>query len=199
MERKSRLRTYALPRNTTSPNLQRMTFLLPRGKKLAVYKEGGHFGWHIDTTHSNEHHATLLLALNTTWEGGDLKLRHNGVEAVVDMHPKADRHGEGINLQAVAFYTDTEHKVEPVTKGVRIVLQYDAEVVGWGEKQMERREDDEAEVFDCMESMSKKRKRCEKSSDSPTADNAAIKQVEKRKLPSRCSICIGRAQSCLNS
>jgi hypothetical protein len=82
-----------------------------------------------------------------------------------------------ISIQAVAFYTDTEHKVEPVTKGVRIVLQYDAEVVGWGEKEMERREDDEAEVFDSMESTSKKRKRYEKSSDSLTTDNAAITKV----------------------
>jgi hypothetical protein len=45
---------------------------------------------------------------------------------VGDMHPKADENG--VNLQAVAFYTDTEHKVEPVTKGIRIVLQFDVEV-----------------------------------------------------------------------
>jgi len=143
--------------------------------KLAVYEEGGHFDWHMDTTHSDQHHATLLLALNTSWEGGDLKLRRNGVEKVVDMHPKVNQQGEGISLRAVAFYTDTEHKVEPVTKGIRIVLQYDVEVVGWGTNKADGGEYDE--VFTDAEGISKKRKRYQKSSGSLTADNAIVKKI----------------------
>ncbi|KAG2339363.1 hypothetical protein BDR05DRAFT_939173, partial [Suillus weaverae] len=76
--------------------------------KLATYGEGGHFDWHRDSTHSDAHHGTVLVALNTEWEGGELMLRHQGLRPVV-----------------VAFYTDTEHKVMPVTKGTRLVLQYD--------------------------------------------------------------------------
>ncbi|KDR67008.1 hypothetical protein GALMADRAFT_20872, partial [Galerina marginata CBS 339.88] len=81
--------------------------------KLALYETGGHFDWHMDSTHSDKHQATLLLALNTSWEGGNLALRRSGGP------------DPWTQLQAVAFYTDTEHRVEPVKSGVRIVLQYD--------------------------------------------------------------------------
>ena len=144
--------------------------------KLAVYEEGGHFDWHMDTTHSDQHHATLLLALNTSWEGGDLKLRRKGMETIVDMHPKANKEGGDIKLQVIAFYTDTEHKVEPVTKGIRIVLQYDVEVVGSADK-----EDDECdridEVFLNIQDISRKRKRYQKSSDSLSVDDAIVTKV----------------------
>ncbi|KAK0217215.1 hypothetical protein IW262DRAFT_177103 [Armillaria fumosa] len=46
----------------------------------------------------------------------------------VDMHPNITGPPEpqpDINLKAVAFYTGVEHKVEPVTSGTRLVLQYD--------------------------------------------------------------------------
>lgn len=88
--------------------------------KLAVYEKGGHFDWHKDSTHGNDHHATLLIAMNTEWKGGQLKLRHNGVENTPDMHPTS----EGA-VSVVAFYTDVEHMVEPVEEGVRLVLQFD--------------------------------------------------------------------------
>ncbi|KAJ8595194.1 hypothetical protein M405DRAFT_695628, partial [Rhizopogon salebrosus TDB-379] len=91
--------------------------------KLAIYEEGGHFDWHRDSTHSDAHHGTVLFALNTEWEGGELMLRHGGAEASIDMHP-ATLHGD-LRPVIIAFYTDTEHKVMPVTKGVRLVLQYD--------------------------------------------------------------------------
>jgi len=98
--------------------------------KLAVYEEGGHFDWHRDSTHSDAHHGTVLFALNTEWEGGELMLRHGGVEASVDMHPAPIQDKLKLKPVVVAFYTDTEHKVMPVTKGVRLVFQYDIEVVG---------------------------------------------------------------------
>ncbi|KAK0458233.1 uncharacterized protein EV420DRAFT_1682270 [Desarmillaria tabescens] len=96
--------------------------------KLAMYDEGGHFDWHRDSTHGKNHHATVLVALNTSWSGGAFQLRHDGEEMVVDIHPKitgAEEPQPYINLKAVAFYTDVEHKVEPVTSGVRLILQYD--------------------------------------------------------------------------
>lgn len=103
--------------------------------KVAIYEEGGKFDWHRDTTHGDGHHATVLIALNTEWEGGKLSLRHGGQEVSVNMHPKvvktkAARTNSGekaqdLDFKIVAFYTDVEHKVEEVKKGVRIVLQYD--------------------------------------------------------------------------
>jgi hypothetical protein len=137
--------------------------------KLAVYEEGGHFDWHRDTTHNDQHHATFLLALNTGTSSSDA--------TVVDMHPKAGQDGKGIYLRAVAFYTDTEHKVEPVTKGIRIVLQYDVEVVGWGPNESDDSEGYKYEIFSNMESLSQKREPFQESFDSPTADNAAITKV----------------------
>jgi hypothetical protein len=110
--------------------------------KLAIYEKGGHFDWHVDSTHSDSHHATFLVALNTSWTGGDLLFRRNGIESRVDLHPESrmktkvpigdsmDDLDPDLTLQTVAFYTDMEHKVEPVTDGVRLVLQYDVEVTG---------------------------------------------------------------------
>ena len=114
--------------------------------KLAIYTEGGHFDWHMDSTHGDNHHATVLLALNTSWTGGDLVLRRDGVETRMGMHPKDMNDGYPFLLQMAAFYTDTEHKVEPVTEGVRIVLQFDVEVVGWSKnKDSEEGEEEEGE------------------------------------------------------
>ncbi|KAK0244884.1 hypothetical protein EDD85DRAFT_760049, partial [Armillaria nabsnona] len=97
--------------------------------KLALHDKGGHFDWHRDSTHGDDHHSTVLVALNTAWQGGALRLRHGGEETVVDLQPKVKK-ADGkpqpkIHLKAIVFYTDVEHKVEPVTEGVRIILQYD--------------------------------------------------------------------------
>jgi hypothetical protein len=125
---------------------------IPKLYKLAIYKEGGHFDWHMDSTHSDEHHATVLVALNTSWVGGDLLLRRNGVETRVDLKPKVAKKGLLVALQAVAFYTDTEHKVEPVSQGIRIVLQYDVEVKGWSkENDRKHGREDENENEDSKE------------------------------------------------
>ncbi|PBK59332.1 hypothetical protein ARMSODRAFT_966995 [Armillaria solidipes] len=98
--------------------------------KLAIYEKGGHFDWHRDSTHGDNHHGTVLIALNTPWEGGGLHLRHNGTEAYFDLHPVVEKDPQtrtttSVSLQAVAFYTDVEHKVDIVTEGTRLVLQYD--------------------------------------------------------------------------
>jgi len=124
--------------------------------KLAVYGKGGHFDWHRDTTHGDDHHATVLVALNTEWEGGNLGLRHEGKTVDADMHAlmmdeeesdvdedeesKLDDEGETskkpgekrsiLAFQVIAFYTDTEHKIENITDGTRIVLQFDVKVGG---------------------------------------------------------------------
>jgi hypothetical protein len=109
--------------------------------KLAVYKTGGHFDWHMDSTHSDMHHGTLLVALNTFWEGGHLLVRRNGIETRVDLRPRP-------YLQAVSFFTDTEHRIDPVKDGVRIILQYDIEIVKEEGKQAGKEEDGESDDED---------------------------------------------------
>lgn len=56
--------------------------------KLAVYGKDGNFDWHWDTTHGNGHHATVLVALNTKWKGGNLGFKHEGKMVDVDMHKR---------------------------------------------------------------------------------------------------------------
>ena len=118
--------------------------------KLAVYQDGGHFDWHMDSTHSDKHHATVLVALNSPWEGGDLVLRRNGVETRVDLRPRNPTTAGMIDVQAVAFFTDTEHRVEPVKSGIRIVLQYDVEIekTQKGEDESEGSEDENGEEYE---------------------------------------------------
>lgn len=123
--------------------------------KLAVYGKDGHFDWHRDTTHDDDHHATVLVGLNTEWKGGNLGLKHEGRTVDVDMHAvmreetyaedddeSSDDEQDGdetkkpedkrsvLGFQIVAFYTDIEHKVESITDGTRIVLQFDVNVPG---------------------------------------------------------------------
>jgi hypothetical protein len=131
--------------------------------KLAVYGKDGHFDWHRDTTHGDDHHATVLVALNTEWKGGNLGLRHQQTAVDVDLHPVTvvdeklewdeddDEEEDGdddkgdsrkgkeseksedkpkLGFQIIAFYTDIEHKVERITDGTRIVLQFDVNVKG---------------------------------------------------------------------
>ena len=126
--------------------------------KLALYGKEGHFDWHRDTTHGDGHHATVLVALNTEWEGGNLALKYEGKTVDVDMHAvmrdedveesdvgedeESDGGGDeggdkkpqdkrsSLGFQIIAFYTDIEHKVENITDGTRIVLQFDVHVAG---------------------------------------------------------------------
>lgn len=130
--------------------------------KLALYGKEGHFDWHRDTTHGDDHHATVLVALNTEWEGGNLALKYEEKTVNVDMHAVVQDELEDVEesivegdeeskdggvedgnklkesrekrsslgFQIAAFYTDIQHKVENITNGTRIVLQFDVKVAG---------------------------------------------------------------------
>lgn len=100
--------------------------LCPRGKtlkphlyKLHIYEAGGFFEAHVDTLHAPNHFATLIISLPTEHQGGDLTVSHNGVDQVFS----SEDHWRG--LLWCAFFTDCQHAVSPVTKGTRVVLQYD--------------------------------------------------------------------------
>lgn len=86
--------------------------------KLAMYAKGGHFKAHADTTHGDAHHGTLLVGLGGDYEGGALVLHRYSA----DLEPIKSRIDPG---EWVAFYTDVEHEVEPVTKGWRATVQFD--------------------------------------------------------------------------
>lgn len=90
--------------------------------KLAMYESGGHFDYHRDTVHGPNHLATLLVEVKALHEGGALWFQHEGEEWVgADFSQTTSED----NIHYIAFYTDVLHKVAPVTKGIRAVLQFD--------------------------------------------------------------------------
>lgn len=87
--------------------------------KLLVYETGSFFLPHRDGEKLDRMVATLVIALPSHHEGGDLIVRHEGREVVIDFGPKSRFH-----TQFAAFYADCEHEVRPVTSGFRLALVY---------------------------------------------------------------------------
>ena len=128
---------------------QKLFPLLPGGPeavtlkryKMAIYQEGGHFQFHRDSLHADNHQATLLLEVRSAHEGGKFVIDHYSrgakkIEVSKDYYGKPRyaalfemSFDEGGNvstpLKWMAFYTDALHKVERVISGTRIVIQYD--------------------------------------------------------------------------
>ena len=130
--------------------IQRKLFpLLPGGPealtlkryKMAIYKEGGHFQFHRDSLHADNHQATLLLEVRSAHKGGKFVIDHYGdgtekikgkseygheTEYNAIFEISFDEAGSvSTPLKWLAFYTDALHKVERVTSGTRIAIQYD--------------------------------------------------------------------------
>jgi len=99
--------------------------------KLTIYSEGSYFDWHRNLTYGNAYYEMVLITLNIEWEGGELMLRHQDIDTIVNMYPTKQSRKSSKALQPVVviFYTDTEYKVMSMTKGTHLVLQFDVEVV----------------------------------------------------------------------
>ncbi len=86
---------------------------------LNVYSEGDFFKGHVDTPSSEEMFGTLLINLPVEHEGGQLTikepLRGNEHEEFTTEWGKAS------GFEWVAFFSDCEHEVLPVTRGHRSV------------------------------------------------------------------------------
>jgi hypothetical protein len=96
---------------------------------MAVHLEGGQTDWQLDTENlihpsMDRIHATILLALDTSWQGGDLVLRRGGREMRVDIHPLS-KWSDPTSTHIDLLYPDTRYKVESVTKDVRMLLHFD--------------------------------------------------------------------------
>ncbi|MBI1830050.1 MAG: 2OG-Fe(II) oxygenase [Planctomycetes bacterium] len=88
---------------------------------LLLYEKGSFFLPHKDGEKHDRMVATLVIVLPSDHEGGELIVRHDGREEVVDFC------GAGQNpfeIQIAAFYADCEHEVRPVRKGYRLCLIY---------------------------------------------------------------------------
>lgn len=70
---------------------------------------------------------SIVVVLPTAFKGGELALRHEGKEFKYDYASMIDNmgsDGDAGTVGWVAFYSDIEHEVLPVTEGYRVTLTY---------------------------------------------------------------------------
>jgi hypothetical protein len=88
---------------------------------LLLYEPGSFFLPHRDGERLDRMVATLVVALPSTYEGGELAVRHEGHEQTIDFRgPDANP----FHIHFAAFYADCEHEVRPLRKGYRLCLVY---------------------------------------------------------------------------
>jgi hypothetical protein len=87
--------------------------------KLLVYDRGGFFLAHRDTEKSSGMFGTLVLTLPSTYQGGELRIRHAGREVTVPTNA-----ADPSELFFCAFYADCEHEALPVRQGNRVCMVY---------------------------------------------------------------------------
>ncbi|KAN0018403.1 hypothetical protein ACTFIU_011019 [Dictyostelium citrinum] len=107
--------------------------------KIHIYNEGGHFQPHIDTIHSKNHIGTYIVPLGVnTYEGGEFIISENDKfdETTINYKIEAieNKEKDSIDFKWIAFYNDCIHKVNEITKGVRIVLQFNILYNPWAER-----------------------------------------------------------------
>ena len=85
--------------------------------------KGSFFKPHVDTPRSERMFGSLVVVFPTPHDGGALSLRHHGHEWVFDSS-KALAAIDKPTIGYVAFFSDIEHEVAPVTSGHRVTLTY---------------------------------------------------------------------------
>jgi hypothetical protein len=87
--------------------------------KLLVYEKGGFFKEHRDTEKVRGMVATLVVTLPAVGSGGELVVRHNNRETVIDMCAS-----DPSVLTFAAFYADCSHETLALREGHRVALVY---------------------------------------------------------------------------
>ncbi|KAK0476794.1 hypothetical protein IW261DRAFT_1490110 [Armillaria novae-zelandiae] len=99
--------------------------LRPELYKLNTCGEGDFFKAHKDTPRAENMMGSLVIIFPTVHKGGSLVLRQDGHEWTFGAEKMlAKSTPEAPVVSYVAFYSDTEHEVLPVTSGVRVTLTY---------------------------------------------------------------------------
>ncbi len=94
--------------------------LIAHPYKLLVYEEGSFFLAHQDSEKEDDMVATLVMALPSAHQGGELTISHRGQSVSIDFSKEAQCY----DFQSALFYADCHHEVSPVTSGYRLVLTY---------------------------------------------------------------------------
>jgi len=100
--------------------------------KLLLYGKGGHFRAHRDTEKLGAMIGSLIVALPSAHEGGDLCIRHDGREVKIAFSDEAHRH----EYQYAAFFADCEHEVQQVRSGYRCCLAFNIRLEQGDPKQL---------------------------------------------------------------
>ncbi len=88
--------------------------------KLLLYEQGSFFLPHRDGARLDSMVATLIVALPSVYEGGELVVRHDGKEHEIAFPGAAS----GFELSYAVFYADCRHEVRPLRSGHRLCLVY---------------------------------------------------------------------------
>jgi predicted 2-oxoglutarate/Fe(II)-dependent dioxygenase YbiX len=88
--------------------------------KLLVYEKGSFFLPHRDGEKLDRMVATLVIALPSEYEGGELIVSHDGRQHEIVFTGAASGH----EVSYAAFYADCQHEVRPVRSGFRLCLTY---------------------------------------------------------------------------
>ncbi|KAI1789980.1 hypothetical protein LXA43DRAFT_922787, partial [Ganoderma leucocontextum] len=97
--------------------------------KLNVYGKDAFFKAHVDTPRSELMFGSLVIVFPTPHEGGALKLRAAGRQEGETTEWTFDSSAllaqqQRPSIAYVAFFSDTEHEVMPVTSGHRVTITY---------------------------------------------------------------------------
>ncbi|KAF8341305.1 uncharacterized protein EI90DRAFT_3033457 [Cantharellus anzutake] len=101
--------------------------IIARLDKLNVYSEGDFFKGHVDTARSSDMFGTLLINLPVKHEGGQLVVKAPIVKSSdtdLGRDEYTTKWGSGTDLEWIAFFSDCEHEVFPVTSGNRVTLTF---------------------------------------------------------------------------
>ncbi len=99
--------------------------------KLLVYEEGSFFLPHRDGEKLDRMVATLVIALPSEYEGGELIVSHDGRKQEIRFTGAASGH----ELSYAAFYADCQHEIRPVRSGYRLCLTYNVTLAATRGKQ----------------------------------------------------------------
>jgi len=88
--------------------------------KLLIYEKGDFFLPHKDSEKEKGMFGTLVIGLPSKFSGGEIHVRFEGEEEIVDFSIAA----ENFKIPHVAFYADCEHEIKPLLSGHRVCLVY---------------------------------------------------------------------------
>lgn len=88
--------------------------------KLLLYEKGDFFLPHKDSEKEEGMFGTLVIALPSKHEGGELLVRFGGETEEIDFSVASSNY----QISFAAFYADCEHEIKPVQSGYRLCLVY---------------------------------------------------------------------------